>query len=77
MEIKNCKIDENGIFIPTETLVELKNHYEAVKTHCQHTKSERLAKYYEGKTDVFGDIIANVKDEQKKMKTIVTKTTVV
>ena len=72
---ENSKVDANGIYIPFEVLTEMQKHYNDVKTHCEHTNSDRLARYYEGKTDLLNEVVALVKEERKNAK--VAKTTVV
>lgn len=68
MVINGCKIDEEGIHIPTSELVELKKHYEDVQRHCATHSSDRLARYYEGKVDILSDILAVIKDGLKSKK---------
>lgn len=68
MVINGCKVDEEGIHIPTSELVELKKHYEGVQRHCATHSSDRLARYYEGKVDILSDILAVIKDGLKSKK---------
>ena len=74
MTVNNYKVEDDGIWISREDIVNLKKHYEDVQRYCLKTNSERLAKYYEAKVDILNDILNIIKEE---MKVIKTKATVV
>jgi hypothetical protein len=68
MALKIYNVEKDGIFIPTDELVKLKKHYEEVQKHCINTSWDKLARYYEGKTDILNDILSLIQEELKKRK---------
>ena len=65
MIINDCKVDENGVWIPKEELQRLRKHYSDVQVHCERTGADRLGRYYEGKVDILDDVLVMFKSEKK------------